>query len=205
MPLLLLKVAALAVAAGAAGTAGQAALVSGGQSQQAVVRVYIVRSGDTLGKIAGEFCGNPAKYPSLARASGIPNPNVISVGQRIILACGRSGGGRASVRTASISGSNYAAGSAAVPGTSMVYSYAGLERLWIAAGGSGGTAYHAACIAEHESSGRTWVVSPTNDWGLWQIHAGGYPMLNAYANAQRAVAMSGNGRNWGQWTTRGYC
>ncbi len=206
MPLLLLKAAAVAVAAGALGTAGHAALAGNSQSQQAVVRVYIVRSGDTLGKIAGEFCGNPADYPALARASGIPNPNVIDVGQRIVLACGGGGSsGRAVARTASASGSNYAAGSAVIPGTYNVYSFLGLERIWEAAGGSSSTAAHAACIAEHESSGRQWVVSPTNDWGLWQIHDGGYYMLNALANAQRAVSMSSNGRDWSQWSTRGDC
>jgi hypothetical protein len=73
------------------------------------------------------------------------------------------------------------------------------------AGGSGGTAIHAACIAWHESTGRSWAISPTNDWGLWQIHDGGYAMLDPLANAQRAVAMSSNGTNWSQWTTRGMC
>jgi hypothetical protein len=30
-------------------------------------------------------------------------------------------------------------------------------------------------------------------------------MLNAFANAQRAVAMSSNGSDWSQWTTAQYC
>lgn len=228
MPLMLLKAAAVAGALVAGGTAGHAELAGHAQSaqQQASVRVYIVRSGDTLSKIAGMFCGNPAKYPALASASGIGNPNIISVGQRIVLACsggGSSTGSRASggsssrdhepdgdsddhnSNAVSVSGSNYAQGSAVVPGTSSVLSYAGLERIWMSAGGSSGTAYHAACIAEHESGGRPWAVSPTDDWGLWQIHGGGYAMLNAFANAQRAIAMSGNGTNWSQWTTAGMC
>ena len=181
-----------------------------GQRRQrgATVRVYIVQSGDTLGKIAGEFCGNPAAYPALARASGIADPNVIDVGERIVLACG--GGGSSSApaartQTAAITGSSYAAGSADVPGTSVVLSYAGLEREWEAAGGSGETAFHAACIAEHESGGRSWVVSPTNDWGLWQIHDGGYAMTDPFANAQRAVQLSNDGNNWGPWTTAPDC
>lgn len=211
MSVFLLKAAAGLVAVGAAATGGNAALTSHGQTTQSqsasVVRVYIVRSGDTLGGIAAEFCGNRADYPALARASGIPDPNRIGVGQRIILACGSGGSARQATRTSTtaISGSSYAQGSANIPATSHILSYAGLERVWIAAGGSPGTAFHAACIAEHESSGREWIVSPTNDWGLWQIHAGGYPMLNAFANAQRAVAMSGNGTNWSQWTTARYC
>lgn len=202
---MLIKAAAVAGALVAGGTVGHAELTS----QTKVI--YIVRSGDTLGAIAGYFCHDPGKYRALARANGIANPNVISVGERVWLACGGSNRGSPARATSSgsgsgsITGSNYAAGSAAVPATSMIYSYAGLERLWISAGGSSATAYHAACIAEHESSGRPWVVSQTNDYGLWQIHAGGQAMLNPYANAQRAIAMSVNGTNWGQWATRGMC
>ncbi|HWI67245.1 MAG TPA: LysM peptidoglycan-binding domain-containing protein [Nitrospiraceae bacterium] len=212
MPLFALKAAAIAGALLAGGAVGNSELSSSAHQASTAKVYYTVRSGDTLSRIAGYFCHNPGKYHALARANGIANPNVISVGQHIWLACGgnNSDGGssqRTSANTsnATITGSNYAAGSANVPATSSVYSYAGLERLWIAAGGSSATAYHAACIAEHESSGRPWVVSPTNDWGLWQIHAGGQVMLIPYDNAQRAVAMSGNGSNWGQWTTARYC
>jgi hypothetical protein len=211
MPVLAVKAAALLVAATGLLAGGKAELAGHEQasSAQVVKVIYIVKPGDTLSRIAGYFCHNPSKYRELASANGISNPNVIDVGQRIWLACGGSGGGSnsasSSARSGSISGSSYAQGSAVVPGTSVVYSEAGLARLWVAAGGSGGTAWHAACIAEHESSGRTWVVSPTNDWGLWQIHDGGYSMLNAFANAQRAISMSSNGRDWSQWSTRGDC
>jgi len=202
------KAATFLAAAGALGVAGHSELGTHNQSSSA--RVYIVRSGDTLGAIAGRYCGNPAKYPSLARASGISNPNIIYAGQKIVLSCGGRSGGNGSgsgtsTRTTSISGSSYAAGSSVIPGTYVVYSFAGLERLWIAAGGSPSRAWHAACIAEHESSGRQWVISPTSDYGLWQIHNGGTYMLLALPNAQRAVAMSNNGTDWSQWTTRGMC
>ena len=86
-----------------------------------------------------------------------------------------------------------------------VYSFAALEHLWIAAGGSGRTASHAACIAEHESGGNPNAISRTNDWGLWQIHNGGRRMLNPAANAATAVRMSHNGTNWSAWTTRRMC
>ena len=85
------------------------------------------------------------------------------------------------------------------------YSFGALEHLWIAAGGSGRTASHAACIAEHESGGNPKAISRTNDWGLWQIHNGGPGMLNPAANAATAVRMSHNGTNWSPWTTRGKC
>jgi hypothetical protein len=85
------------------------------------------------------------------------------------------------------------------------YSFGALEHLWIAVGGSGRTASHAACIAEHESGGNPNAISRTNDWGLWQIHNGGPRMLNPAANAATAVRMSHNGTNWSPWTTRRKC
>lgn len=203
---------ALAIKAAAFALAGTAAAGTNAElasHSEAAKVIYIVRSGDTLGAIAGYFCHNQSKYHELAQANGIANPNAISVGERIWLACGGSGNSstvrQSSSSSGSPSGSSYAQGSAVIPATSSMYSYAGLERIWIAAGGSRGTAYHAACIASHESSGRSWAISPTNDWGLWQIHNGGPSMLNAFANAQRAIAMSGNGSNWSQWSTRGMC
>lgn len=214
MPVLAIKLAALAIAASGITAAGHEELAGqAGQSQAASIQdqvtigkvMYVVRPSDTLSKLAGYFCHDPGKYRVLAAANGIANPNIIRVGQSIWLACGGTGRAGTGVTVRSISGSSYAAGSAVIPGTYNVYSYAGLERLWIAAGGSPRTAAHAACIAEHESGGRQWVISPTNDFGLWQIHNGGYAMLNAYANAARAVAMSGNGTNWSQWTTARYC
>lgn len=85
------------------------------------------------------------------------------------------------------------------------YSFGALEHLWMAVGGSGRTASHAACIAEHESGGNPDAISPTNDWGLWQIHDGGPRMLNPAANAATAVRMSDDGRNWSAWTTARMC
>lgn len=205
MPLMLLKAAALAGTLAVGGVGAHSELDG---SAQGVKVIYVVRSGDTLGAIAGYFCHDQSKYRELAQANGISDPNRISVGERVWLACGGSGGSTVRATGSSsgaITGSSYQAGSANIPATSRIYSLAGLARLWEAAGGSSGTAWHAACIAMHESTGRPWAISPTNDWGLWQIHNGGYAMLNAYANAQRAIAMSGNGTNWSQWTTRGFC
>ena len=46
----------------------------------------------------------------------------------------------------------------------------GLEALWEAAGGSHGEAFMAAEIAMAESGGRQYALSPTNDYGYWQIN-----------------------------------
>jgi hypothetical protein len=179
-----------------------------------VVSVYIVRPGDTLSGIAIRFCGGNANdYWSLARASGISNPNVIYPGQRIVLRCASSGptvirksGEIEPDGDSDDNGQTSANGQAAIPGIVIVrYSYYGLEQLWASAGGSTAHEAAAACIAEKESGGYIYALSPTNDYGLWQIHNGGSAMYDAYANARRAIAMSSDGTDWSQWTTHSLC
>jgi LysM repeat protein len=46
---------------------------------------YTVHSGDNLSKIAKRFYGSANKYPSIAQANGIANPDLIRVGQQITL------------------------------------------------------------------------------------------------------------------------
>jgi LysM repeat protein len=83
------------------------------------------------------------------------------------------------------------------------YSCTDLERLWDAAGGNPGAAFMAAEIAMAESGGNPNAISPTDDYGLWQINAsnGALATLNPYKNAQSAIILSGDGRNWDAWTT----
>ena len=59
---------------------------------------------------------------------------------------------------------------------------AGLEALWEQAGGSHAEAFTAAEIAMAESGGRQYALSPTNDYGYWQINGV-------------------HGRDWDPWTT----
>lgn len=94
------------------------------------------------------------------------------------------------------------------PVSSGVYSESMLERLWVAEGGSAGEEGVAACIAEHESGGNPGAVSPTDDYGLWQINAvNASPslMLNPEANAREAISLSRDGTNWSPWTTAPDC
>ena len=49
--------------------------------------VYTVVSGNTLSGISARFCGTSADYPNLAAASGISNPDMITVGEHIKLKC----------------------------------------------------------------------------------------------------------------------
>ena len=84
-----------------------------------------------------------------------------------------------------------------------MYSCHGLESLWDQAGGSTGEAVMAASIAMAESGGNPSAISPTNDYGLWQINGshGALATLNPLGSAEAAVSISGNGSNWGAWTT----
>lgn len=48
-------------------------------------RVYIVQKGDTLGAISRSFSGNAKDYLQLANANNISNPDLIEVGQKIVI------------------------------------------------------------------------------------------------------------------------
>ena len=83
------------------------------------------------------------------------------------------------------------------------YDCGSLESLWERAGGSPGEAFMAAEIATAESGGNPNAISPTADYGLWQINAshGAEATLDPLGNAEAAVAISSDGTNWGAWTT----
>src|SRR5580765_1586378 len=70
------------------------------------------------------------------------------------------------------------------------YSFAGLEALWISAGGPAWAAAHAASIAECESGGNVNAYNPSGATGLWQILGAvrGGDLRNPYVNAANAVA-----------------
>jgi nucleoid-associated protein YgaU len=48
-------------------------------------RTYTVVSGDTLFAIAERFYGDGNRYPEIAAASGIANPDLINVGQVVTI------------------------------------------------------------------------------------------------------------------------
>ncbi len=83
------------------------------------------------------------------------------------------------------------------------YSCSYLEKLWDAAGGSPGAAFMAAEIAMAESGGNPNAISPTDDYGLWQINAsnGALATLDPYRNAKSAIVLSHDGSSWAPWTT----
>jgi Lysozyme like domain len=78
-----------------------------------------------------------------------------------------------------------------------------LQALWISQGGNKNASFIAAEIAMAESGGNPNAISPTNDYGLWQINGshGAEASLIPVVNARAAIAISNNGTNWDQWTT----
>jgi LysM repeat protein len=79
----------------------------------------------------------------------------------------------------------------------------GLEQLWEEAGGNTSDAFMAAEIAMAESGGNQYALSPTDDYGYWQINAsnGALATFDALGNARAAVTLSQDGANWDPWTT----
>lgn len=87
----------------------------------------------------------------------------------------------------------------------MVYTYAQLEQLWIANGGSQATAPMAAAIALGESSGDPQATAYEKDGsisrGLWQINSvhGSHSTYDVNANAAYAVQLYNSVGNWTPW------
>lgn len=79
-------IADIRVASGAQQTgAPQAGAGPQGQQQQAGMRTYTVRAGDTLSKIAGELLGSPSEYMKIYNANRdqLSDPNKIQPGQTL--------------------------------------------------------------------------------------------------------------------------
>jgi Tfp pilus assembly protein FimV len=178
------------------------------RAAQPIARTYTVRSGDTLSSIAERFYQNPGRWQWIyaANRSKISNPDSISVGETLTIPYHAPSG------TTSYT-PRHAKAPAPAPATVLTTSASrlsgtlgcsGLEALWEAAGGSRAEAFVAAEIAIAESGGRQYAVSPTNDYGYWQINGGHGPALatfNPIGNAKAAIAISGNGSDWRPWTT----
>jgi Lysozyme like domain len=83
------------------------------------------------------------------------------------------------------------------------YNCSALMALWDSVGGNPNAAFLAAEIAIAESGGYPDSISPTDDYGLWQINGshGSLATLDPRGNARAAVVISNDGTNWGAWTT----
>ena len=168
-------------------------------------RTYTVRSGDTLSAIAERYYHNPGDWQWIydANRSKVYNPNIIYVGESLTIPY-------SAPSTTSYTPRHAKATSQATVLTSSASSLSGtlgcsgLEALWEAAGGSHGEAFMAAEIAMAESGGRQYALSPTNDYGYWQINGSHGPAeatFNPIGNAKAAIAISDDGTDWDPWTT----
>jgi Lysozyme like domain/LysM domain len=152
---------------------------------------YTVQPGDTLSSIAQSRCGS-TDWNGIYQQnrSVISNPDLIYSGERLVLDCSEHATLTAAVHRDSITGGTL--------------DCSGLENLWESAGGSHTEAFMAAEIAEAESGGNQYALSPTDDYGYWQInasHGPGMATFNAMGNARAAVAISDDGQDWDPWTT----
>ena len=175
-------------------------------------RTYTVRPGDTLSAISARVCGTPADYKALAYNNRLRNPDRVLAHQVLRIACHAAAAAlRAAYpppRPAPIlvaargAGSHVAVGSVGAS-ASGAYGCSGLEALWDAAGGNPADAFTAAEIAMAESGGNPNAVSPSGDYGLWQINGsnGALATLSPSGSARSAVILSHDGANWSPWTT----
>lgn len=216
--------AATAAANSHAANAAPGSVTAAGQAQNAAQArsiTYRVASGDTLSKLAIRFFHNHDwQYLYHVNAKTISDPNRIYVGQELLIPASapaqytltdpvpqHATTAAATTRTATTTSSpstSDSSGTAAVESAAQGrYSCSSLEQLWEQAGGSPAHALLAAEIAMAESGGDPNAISPTDDFGLWQINAsnGALATLNPLQNAKSAIELSGNGANWGPWTT----
>ena len=169
------------------------------QHNQPASRTYTVRAGDSLSSIAQHFYDNPADWTWIyhANESVVHNPNDIYVGEVLKIPAGPTSYVPKHAKTSTTLTSS----ATKLSGT---LSCSGLEALWEAAGGSHTEAFTAAEIAMAESGGNQYALSPTDDYGYWQINASHGPAMatfNAIGNAKAAIAISDDGHDWAPWTT----
>jgi len=187
----------------AAGQVHTATLVR--HSQQAGTRTYTVRPGDTLSFIAQRFYGNPADWPWLyhVNSATISNPNDIYVGEVLKVPTDPPANAASAYTPKHASTATTLTSSAT--SLSGTLGCSGLEALWEAAGGSQAEAFMAAEIAMAESGGNQYAVSPTDDYGYWQINMPSWgPAMATFdpiGNAKAAIEISQDGTNWDPWTT----
>lgn len=84
-----------------------------------------------------------------------------------------------------------------------------MSTVWMRNGGARSAVVVAVSVAKAESNGWAEAVSPSADYGIWQINisnlrARGISISEAFdpdVSAQIAIDMSGNGSNWAPWCT----
>jgi len=194
---------------------------------------YTVRDGDTLSKIADSYYHNADDWQFLYHENDktVSDPNLIYAGQRLLIPAAapahyslsdyapkHARAAKHAVSTVSATSRDTESQRSAAPATRAgadggklatqsaalgSYSCSALEGLWEQEGGSPAAAFMAAEIAMAESGGDPSAISPTDDFGLWQINGsnGSLATLNPFQNAKSAITLSDNGTDWNPWTT----
>jgi LysM repeat protein len=198
------SVAAASSAAAASSVLGQVHTDAVISRSQPATRTYTVRPGDSLSAIAAKFYGNAGDWTWLyhVNQAEISNPNDIYAGQVLKVPTDPPANAASYAPKHAKAVTTLTSSVQTVTGGTLDCS--GLEALWESAGGSPGEAFMAAEIAMAESGGNQYALSPTDDYGYWQINASHGPAeatFNAYGNARAAIAISDDGTNWSPWTT----
>lgn len=90
-----------------------------------------------------------------------------------------------------------------------IWSPVNIGHHWLSNGGSKTGLVNAIAVALAESGGDDHAISPSHDFGVWQInwiHFGTVGIaannwMSIDVNARAAIAISGNGTNWAAWCT----
>lgn len=89
------------------------------------------------------------------------------------------------------------------------YNIPQLAAVWVKYGGDPRFRAIAAGVATAESGGNQYAISPSSDYGLWQINSMHFGSIginsvnwsNDDVQVHAAMALSGNGTNWAAWCT----
>jgi len=166
----------------------------------------VVHSGDTLGSIAAKSCGDPKYWTGLYKENQKiigDNPDVILPGQKLEKTCHEAVIHRPRIVVAADIQPQGKHHRASTSGGNL--SFAGLERLWIAAGGDAWAASSAATVAECESGGRQNAYNPSGASGYWQILGEVVPgnVFDPMVNALNAVSKwRASGKTFAQWVCK---
>jgi LysM repeat protein len=179
------------------------------KKNQPATRTYTVQSGDTLSSIAQRFYGSTADWTWLwhVNSSVVQNPNSIYVGEVLKIPSDPPANAAHYAPKHAKSSASTSTSTTLTSSTTKLsgkLSCGGLEALWETAGGSHGEAFMAAEIAMAESGGNQYALSPTNDYGYWQINGSHGPAMATFdpmGNAKAAIAISDDGHDWDAWTT----
>ena len=180
--------------------------------KQAIIRArlapgtYVVRRGDTLSAIAARY---HLKWEGLYWANRHiigGNPDNIIPGVRLVLRM--EAGYKPPVRAVTTGVIVRNSARHAVTRYAGVYSFSGLEALWVSAGGPPGVKWAAASIAECESGGRPWAYNPSGASGIWQIlgaprgWTGSTNWFDPWVNALAAVTKYRQAGGFSPWVCR---